>query len=106
MEMQCQKAHSALKRVKFSGIISCTWTEWAFGLQCPKGVRVRRYEYWQLTELTALFPYLSQDLHSEQSQNKIPNDLDIKPVVLCVLLSPVLLSPKEMLNCCHEVFLR
>lgn len=82
----------------------------ARGLNVPLGsgaqsIRVRRYEYWQLTELKALFHYLSQDLCSKQSQNKIPNNYDIKPGLLFVLLSSVLLSPKEMLNWCHEVLL-
>lgn len=51
----------------------------ARGLNVPLGsgaqsIRVRRYEYWQLTELRVLFHYLPQDLCSEQSQNKIPNN--------------------------------
>lgn len=36
----------------------CLWTD-----------RVRRYEYWQLTERKALFNYLSQDLSPKPEQN-------------------------------------
>lgn len=69
------------RRLEFCGT-NAAWISphaTAHGLNVSLGsgapsVRVRRYEHWQLPELRALFHYLFQDLHSEQNQNKIPND--------------------------------
>lgn len=62
----------------------------AQGLNVPLGsgaqpARVRRYKYWQLNELRALFHYLSQDLWSEQSQKEISNNY--KTCLYCYLQS-------------------